>query len=161
MVIFIKIFGSYSFFIRKNVDRKLQPLFEWWSFVLFPLGVGGVFYLLFRPDTIIGFRFVDEWDFLTLVREYSVPLGENLIPFIRFRLWDGVWVFSATYGILLIEQKQRTLFFWAPLLIGLVGELLQSTGSLGGTADWGDCLVMGIGILGADAMNKYFIINEK
>lgn len=98
------------------------------------LAIGGAYYLLFKNNTIlesIVCKFVDY-----------IPI-KNQLPritssFMNNHFCDFLWVFSLGCGLCSIfepTKKKSMVIFVAVVILGIVWELLQYYGVVGGTGD--------------------------
>lgn len=98
------------------------------------LGFGAMIYILFRPNTHIAV-ICDSIIDLDLFRQSVSIFGCN---FLKFYLPDLLWGLSLSlgmYAIFLPNLKQKIVLSVIVLLCGVVWEILQWTGIIGGTGD--------------------------
>jgi len=107
---------------------------------LFLLGVGGSIYLLFRPKTLLMFKWVE----LLGLNEYIDRLrdmvsGITLNHITLYSLPDGLWLASYIIVVNTIVSKDNkvNLLFWSFLLpaIAVTFEILQIPGVIPGVFD--------------------------
>lgn len=126
------------------------------TMALIALAAGGVVYLLWRPDTLLMFLWLDSLGVSDIlepvrrnVREYFPP-----IPFwARDSLPNALWLFSGLVCLSSIWDKgsRLPLIFWSSilLLIAVLSELAQLMSLLPGTFDVNDVIaLLGAGLLG-------------
>ncbi len=119
---------------------------------IFSLSVGGLIYIVFRPDTLIH----------TLVSSF-MPLPRECIcqnSFIRFYLPDALWAFSL--GCFLSTLLENRLIF--ALIVagyGIAWELAQALSIISGTADLIDVGMYVIAALAVVGINLLFKENPK
>ena len=112
---------------------KKQILGEAVLHVLVPIFIGSLIYILFRKESLTVFLWLKQLSIYELTVELSNSLVElkNRIPFIiLYSLPDGIWVYSATYLMLIIWEekwKNRDAFLWValPFICSIGAELLQ------------------------------------
>jgi hypothetical protein len=119
-----------------------------------PVFVGGLIYLTYRTDTLIMFSWFDKIG-LTGIVEFlrsNQHLQNLTIPnWVKFSLPDALWLFSFNYVLLALWKFHidRQSVFWLLLapIIGLYSEVGQLTGSVPGTFDIVDLLLLFIATL--------------
>lgn len=109
------------------------------------LTVGGMIYILYRPQSLLVFHIADKWGlsvWITHLRQCAPTL--NMPEWVIYSLPGGLW--AAAY-ILIIEAitqpwPRRKRMLWASTipLCGIISELLQGVGCLPGTFDIIDVL---------------------
>lgn len=107
---------------------------------LFLLGVGGSIYLLFRPKTLLMFKWVESLglsEYIDQLRETVSGITLNHITL--YSLPDGFWLASYIIVVNTIVSKNNkyNLLFWSFLLplIAIVFEFLQIPGIIPGVFD--------------------------
>ena len=100
---------------------------------LFLLGVGGSIYLLFRPKSLLMFRWVESLglnEYIDRLRDMVSGITLNHITL--YSLPDGLWLASYIIVVNTIVSKENTknLLFWSFLLpvIAITFEILQIPG---------------------------------
>ncbi len=108
------------------------------SFLL--LGIGGSIYLLFRPKTLLMFKWVESLglsEHIDQLRDMVSHITLNHITL--YSLPDGLWLASYIIVVNTIVSKnnKHNLLFWSLLLplIAIVFELLQIPGIIPGVFD--------------------------
>ena len=108
------------------------------SFLL--LGIGGSIYLLFRPKTLLMFKWVESLglsEYIDRLRDMVSHITLNHITL--YSLPDGLWLASYIIVVNTIVSKnnKHNLLFWSLLLplIAIVFELLQIPGIIPGVFD--------------------------
>ena len=108
------------------------------SFLL--LGIGGSIYLLFRPKTLLMFKWVESLglsEHIDRLRDMVSNITLNHITL--YSLPDGLWLASYIIVVNTIVSKsnKHNLLFWSFLLpfIAIVFELLQIPGVIPGVFD--------------------------
>ena len=108
------------------------------SFLL--LGIGGSIYLLFRPKTLLMFKWVESLglsEYIDRLRDMVSNITVNHITL--YSLPDGLWLASYIIVVNTIVSKsnKHNLLFWSLLLpiIAIVFELLQIPGIIPGVFD--------------------------
>lgn len=123
---------------------------QWLSYVAFPLGIGALFYRLFRSRRpfILG-------DGATL--ELSQPIILQSVPSL-------LWAFALTAAMFLIWKPALKVGIVAVtgfvILISLLFEIWQAADSGKGTFDWNDCLFSVAGCLFSVLIFKRKYSNE-
>lgn len=107
---------------------------------LFLLGVGGSIYLLFRPKTLLMFKWVESLglnEYIDRLRDMVSGITLNHITL--YSLPDGLWLASYIIVVNTIVSKDNkvNLLFWSFLLpaIAVTFELLQIPGVIPGVFD--------------------------
>lgn len=111
-------------------------------FGILPVSIGGLIYLTYRTDTLLMFKWFDNFLFseiISLIRSnhfiQSIPIPE----WFKFSIPDAFWLFSFTYFLLKIWEFKICFssIIWILLtpLIGILSEIAQLTGLLPGTFD--------------------------
>ena len=108
------------------------------SFLL--LGIGGSIYLLFRPKTLLVFKWVKTLglnEYIDQLREMASDVALNHITL--YSLPDGLWLASyiITVNIIVSKQNRNNLLLWSLLLpiIAILFELLQILNIIPGVFD--------------------------
>ena len=108
------------------------------SFLL--LGLGGSIYLLFRPKTLLMFKWIDTLglsEYVDRLRDMVSDITLNHITL--YSLPDGLWLASYIIVVNSIVSKnnKHNLLFWSLLLpfIAIVSEFLQIPGIIPGVYD--------------------------
>lgn len=118
--------------------------------VLFPLFAGGVIYLLWRPDSIILFRWI-EWlgvyDHLQVAR--SAVRGVKLPYWLLYNYPNGAWTYAFTATLALIwadaRPAKKVIYLLIPLFSGLLLEWGQFLSIYPGTYCRGDVIAHFVG----------------
>lgn len=107
---------------------------------LFLLGVGGSIYILFRPKTLLMFKWIESLglnEYIDRLREMVGGITLNHITL--YSLPDGLWLASyiIVVNTIVSKENKRNLLFWSFLLpiIAVVFELLQIPGGIPGVFD--------------------------
>lgn len=125
-------------------EHKKQFIYEFiLSFLL--LGIGGSIYLLFRPKTLLMFKWVESLglsEHIDRLRDMVSHITLNHITL--YSLPDGLWLASYIIVVNTIVSKnnKHNLLFWSLLLplIAIVFELLQIPGIIPGVFDLFDLI---------------------
>jgi len=123
--------------------------------VVLPVCVGACIYILFRKENLIVFSWIREVSLLetTLILRNLVAGWKEQIPsLVLYSLPDGIWVYSATYLMLVIWKnnwKRITALFWilTPVVLGIGSELLQSVKIINGFFCYYDMVFYMIGFI--------------
>lgn len=142
-----------------NCNRK--PCFPLTSpFVVWPLALGGMIYLLFRPESILFVHILSHgliWDFLGGIRSHiSQPsswIGEFMIFSLPMALWCFAWSFA--HGLIAANQIEKWIFAALVFLVAIASELLQLS-ILPGTFDWNDLLAILLGCSAYCIVSLYY-----
>lgn len=93
---------------------------------------GGAIYILFRPLEPIFFRwihFLGAGNFISGIREFSLPLLTNIPEWLIFSLPNGLWAFAYTLIVTAIwsGSKSGLRYFWVATIPALIlgYELIQ------------------------------------
>ena len=114
-----------------------------------PLGMmmllmGGMTYLLFRPQTLLMFHVTDAIGLSAAINSMREGISSQLPEFIIYSLPGALWAaaYILTIDSLMFRQSvmPRILVSGIIPVIGAVSELLQLTGLLPGTFDVADLL---------------------
>ena len=114
-----------------------------------PLGMmlllmGGMTYLLFRPQTLLMFHVTDALGLSAVINSMRKGISSQLPDFIIYNLpgalWAAAYILTTEYFLYRQSVKTRILVAGIIPIIGAVSELLQLTGLLPGTFDVADLL---------------------
>ena len=114
-----------------------------------PLGMmmllmGGMTYLLFRPQTLLMFHVTDAIGLSAAINSMREGINSQLPEFIIYSLpgalWAAAYILTTEYFLYRQSVKTRILVAGIIPIIGTVSELLQLTGLLPGTFDVADLL---------------------
>ena len=114
-----------------------------------PLGMmmllmGGMTYLLFRPQTLLMFHVTDALGLSAVINSMRKGISSQLPEFIIYNLPGALWAaaYILTIDSLMFRQSvmPRILVSGIIPVIGAVSELLQLIGLLPGTFDVADLL---------------------
>ena len=132
-------------------------------FVIIPLLIGGMIYLLTRSDSLVMFDWLKKFELLekiTVIRsEFNIKnLLQNWIIY-NFPAW--IWTFSLTVLLGIIWNckinKESLMVLLIPSLLSILSEIFQKINLLNGTFDYADLffyLVGGIsGLLAIISIN--------
>jgi hypothetical protein len=108
------------------------------SFLL--LGIGGSIYLLFRPKTLLMFKWFESLGLSEYIDRFRDMVSHITLNHITlYSLPDGLWLASYIIVVNTIVSKsnKHNLLFWSFLLpfIAIVFELLQIPGVIPGVFD--------------------------
>lgn len=115
----------------------------WLSLAL--IVVGGMFYLLFRPRTLLLFAAADALGLGHAVDYLRSMVTEVHLPdFVAYCLPNGLWALAYVtlidWVMKAYDKRTRLLFASFIPLLGAVSELVQYAGWIPGTYDMGDLL---------------------
>ena len=115
--------------------------------VAIPILIGFFIYILFRPDKLIMFDWLNSLgigESISNLRDQS-PSNSKVPSWIIYNLPDGLWVYSLTALMLIIWQdtKDNKKYFWifSPLIISIMIEIGQYALIIPGTYDYMDILL--------------------
>ena len=100
---------------------------QWIIFVFLPILLGTFIYTFYRTDTLLLFswyRKLGVEQFIASTKSGITSILPQIPNIIKYSLPDALWVFSATYGMLLIWKK-KTLWTYIPITIAIISEILQ------------------------------------
>lgn len=129
--------------------------------IFMPLVVGGMIYLLFRPSTLLMFKFFEYYNVSIFKDEREI--FKNFVPllpeWVIFSLPNALWVYSMSAYIALVWKNKinRTLWVYSVYILSLLAELLQLSNIIPGTFSIADILL----ILIACFVNQIFIYYKK
>lgn len=165
--------------IRKNKSVTTGPvsdtvltvryckLFSYFTAVL-ALATGGAIYMLFRSSELLFFKWIHligAGNFISGIREFSLPLLNHIPEWLIFSLPNGLWAFAYTLIILKIwsgSKSQMRCFWYATIPVLVFGwELFQLFGVMPGTFCWFDTLFSLTGITVVVALFSKQIIPEE
>lgn len=100
---------------------------------LVTLTIGGCIYLFFRSDTLVMFNWVDTIslsNILEILRNYTLPVRENLPNWLVYSLPDGLWISSYVFLMFSIwgETLSGKSIIW--LLLIPIAAMLSEFGQL-------------------------------
>lgn len=110
-------------------------------FVLIPLLIGGIIYILFRSDNLTMFNWFNTLGLATIIDMWrQTTIGHiNLPAYLVFSVPDALWIFAFTNLMLIIWQDRlsKNSIFWIMLAptIGIFSELGQIFKIIPGTFD--------------------------
>jgi len=101
--------------------------------VFVPVFLGALIYILFRKESLTIFMWIDNislLDEVMILRNISSGVKEKIPPIVLYSLPDGIWVYSATYLMIMIWEKDLTYipaWIWIslPFICSIIAELLQ------------------------------------
>lgn len=106
--------------------------------------IGGMTYLLYRPQTLLMFHVTDAIGLSTVINSMREGISSQLPEFIIYSLPGALWAsaYILTIDGFMYRQSVMTRILTASIIpvIGAVSELLQLTGLLPGTFDVADLL---------------------
>ena len=118
------------------------------SIALVPMLLGGIIYILFRPESLVMFQWFDYLGFTQIIknfRAFLLPLLLNTPDWVIYSIPDGIWVFSLTAMLSKIWQDGPIIskFIWCSIgpVIGIAGEIAQYFHLIKGTFDIDDLVV--------------------
>jgi hypothetical protein len=122
---------------------------------------GGFVYLLFRPTSLLMFKWLDAlaaWRWVESLRHAAIG-AEQLIPnWVIYSLPFALWVFSYLLFIELIwgnsEPSARLIWYWTVPLIAVLTEFMQIFHVISGTFDWLDLLLILVAVVSVHILTK-------
>jgi len=133
-------------------------------FILIPLIIGIVVYLLFRKPTYQLIFWISADGKSELLNR--VNLSDTAIPdWIKYNLPDGLWIFSLTFSVLWLvdfdtRMRKSFVMVMSVLFFGLLFEFLQSSDIISGTFDWWDIIAYFIGFLSPILITRNYKIKN-
>lgn len=139
--------------------------------IIFPIIVGGIIYIIFRPTTLLMFSWFDLFkltDIIFFLRSKFHGVSIYLFSWIIYSLPNGLWSYSLTYIMLAIwknsEKKYKFIWYITSLILGIGGEFLQYFKVINGVFEMNDIFFYIIGFLFAFIFISYkreLILNVK
>ena len=135
------------------------------TLIVFPLIIGGLIYIGFRPDNLLMFSWfqilgIDSVIFV--LRDYLSQF--DLLSWMIFWVPNGSWTFAFTAALTLIWLKSITpyKFIWItiPFILGITMEVGQLLNILPGTFCYGDIIAHTIGAFSAFIIAYYLIFGK-
>jgi hypothetical protein len=150
---------------RKQVNVKLVYMVKIINiilFVLLPILIGGLIYIVSRPKSLKMFRWFENLNIDNLTNSFRAAFFHIDFPYwVKYNLPDLLWVFSFTSLILIIWNKeiidQNVFYVIFPVSVGILSEIGQLFCIIGGTFDLMDILFYSIGGL----LSALLFINSK
>lgn len=120
----------------KNIFNQLTILNVW-----FPMLIGGLIYLLYRPLNLIlfdGVKLLGMLDFVLVIRSALAPFRPPEI--ILYSLPDGIWMYCLTFIMLshFKGSKHSELYAYLGLILAITSEFGQLLHLIEGTFDYVD-----------------------
>lgn len=125
----------------------MKRLICWALNVLFPLALGSLIYLFYRPTTLLIFTWLDLVPFIKKnILVCRDTLHYPLNSFIVFSLPTGLWSYAAHFSIFQIWKGDKSIcrYIWISVFILMVyfSEIGQGIGIIRGTFDLQDLFVL-------------------
>ncbi len=118
------------------------------------LFIGALIYLLFRPDYLVMFswvEFIGMADTLVELRGYFLPLSTNSNNWIIYSMPNGLWLLSFSFLMLLTWGNKLSIYalYWTLflLVIALLSEVMQFFQIIYGVFDIADIVAYILGFL--------------
>jgi hypothetical protein len=125
-----------------------------------PVCVGGIIYIIFRPESLLMFRWFNFLGISSLIYNLrsSLYIKQITIPFyyqpLIYSLPNALWLFSFVFSILYVwkDSKSKIKYFWILLIcfIGIGGEIGQALKFIPGVFDITDSGLSIIAIMSAN-----------
>lgn len=135
--------------------------------VVLPLLVGSVIYLLFRPTSLLMFRWAKHFgifDYVIKMRAVIFKYNAYLPKWFIFSLPNALWVYSLTAYMLLLwyGHSGKMKYFWISLglLFSAGMEILQYFYILPGTFDLKDLVFVIAGFALPILLNKKILLRR-
>jgi hypothetical protein len=122
----------------------MRTFMQWLVHVIVPVLIGGVIYIGFRSQTLLMFSWFNSigiGEFITTIRIYISNSDINLPSWVIFSIPDGLWVYSLSSALLLVNNGRFTVWTLVPLIIGVFLELAQAMALFKGTYDLIDLFI--------------------
>jgi hypothetical protein len=131
-------------------------------FVLLPILVGGLIYIVSRPKSLKMFKWFENINIDNLTNSIRDEFIHIEYPYwVKYNLPDFLWVFSFTSLILIIWNKkivsENISYIIFPVSVGVLSEIGQLFGIINGTFDLMDILFYSLGGL----LSTLIFINSK
>lgn len=114
-------------------------LSRWLLHSIFPLFIGGSIYLLFRPDVLLMFRWVETLHFagpIGALRENTISYVDQIPAWCLFSLPAACWTYSLMASFRLLWQDgpspQRRYWLCVAVTFAISSEIGQLTGYIPG-----------------------------
>ncbi len=146
----------------------ISKAYHFFLFVLFPIIMGGLIYVLFRSDKLLMFRWfkIIGINQLVIFLRNTAFIKATIVPnWIKYSLPDGLWVFSYVSLMILIWgcEISKTTAFWIFIIpaIAILSEFGQLFKIVPGTFDFNDIAVYLFSTLSPIILFKYIFIKPK
>ncbi len=119
---------------------------------VFPITIGGLFYILFRSTTLrmfSWFDFIGIDKMIQYARALTVEIKNHIPIWTYYSLPDGLWMYSFTSSILIYwnnEWQKVKKWIIIPIINGIFVEILQGFNLFPGTFDILDLIFSIFGI---------------
>ncbi len=134
--------------VRKYFTFYIMP-------AVLPVLIGASIYVLWRPDTIKVFNWLDLLGLsssVELLRSYTKIIYPHIPEWAVYSLPNGLWAFSYAFTITIIWWGRWSIvsYLWLGSIpaLGLGYELLQLMGVIRGVFCWQDSIMCIIGVCG-------------
>jgi len=111
-----------------------------------PVFIGGMIYIIYRPDSLIMFNWFKSLGLLNYINELRKSFNYPISQLVIYNLPNGFWCYSITYLMIVIWKnkitKQSFLWIFSGLFIGIFTEFAQLFHFIKGTFDFVDIIVM-------------------
>lgn len=129
-----------SLYLCYKVFREMKRLINILIFVVLPISIGGLIYIISRSKSLKIFKWFEKVNMsneVALIRDqFSIFKLPN---WIRYNLPDLLWVFSFTSLLFLIWNmkisKESIVYLVIPMGLGIISELGQLFSIVNGTFD--------------------------
>lgn len=114
-------------------------------FCIFPLFIGGLYYLFFKSNTLLENIIVGQLNIIPITFDLPI-LSSDLL---KYYLCDYLWAFSLQCGLCVIFLPKNTKHHIGISItvigLGIIWEISQYTGITNGTSDFADILAYVLG----------------
>ena len=124
-----------------------------WTIILASVSflMGCAVYMLFRSPSVKVFSWLDAIGLKDFFLNVRPDVSKDELPdWLLYSFPDGCWVFSYVLfmdAIWMARIREGVFFLLLLPVIALASELLQGTGLLRGTFDWGDVIAYSLGAI--------------
>lgn len=122
--------------------------------------IGGIIYIIFRPDTYVSNLF----DNITFLEKLRLYISDSDYSFMKFYLPDYLWCFSLCCGLVSVfEDKIANTFICCTtaFVCGVVWETFQFIHIVSGVFDFFDILMYLLASISVAIINLRSFRNEK
>ena len=135
-----------------NNIRLLIPNAIYIFFSLILMFIGGIIYIIFRPETLTMFSWMNKLglDYSIIRNSINIDTSSKIIDFIVFSLPNGLWLLSGILFLGYVWRKNKNLFLLYSTFIfsiSAIFEVGQLTNFIPGTFDFMDLAVIIISYL--------------
>lgn len=134
--------------MKKNKQSVLNMSLLGFTFTIFPVFIGGLFYILWRPKTLVmftWFEFIGILDLIIAIREITQPFYINIPDFLIYSIPNGLWIYSLMVFLLFLWKDNnifvRTLIVFIGTILTVGMEFAQLFGIIKGVFCYVDIFI--------------------